>query len=282
MHTEKYTYSHLMVGIMVILGQIIIILFPIIFCYFFYFNNSINFSFFAIFFILINGTRMRALGNIIHECSHFNYLKSKKQNYFIGKILAILEFSCFDKYLKDHYTHHKFLGDLRYDEDFKSRQIIGICRNEKINIKMLLKVVCSPRNWLYILKSSFIFDLKDRTTIVIRIIYFFCLGSLIFFFGFYLVFLFIILPYLTTYQMCKIFSDYLDHGGLYHHHNQEYKTRNHYFSLPFLNWLLFPRNDCYHLIHHLYPRIPTKNLHKVHKLLLTENPEYAQRRHKIF
>ncbi len=278
----KYACSHLSIGLGIVIGQISIILFPIIFSSYFPFKNNLSFVFFAVFFICLSGTRMRALGNIIHECSHFNFVKSRRNNYYIGKILSIVEFSCFDKYLKDHYSHHKYLGDLKYDEDFKSRQFIGICKKQKISLKSIILIVFSVRNWFFILKTSFTINCKDRLTNIIRVIYILTLIILSFVFGFKLIFLFIILPYMTSYQLFKIFSDYLDHGGLYHHHKKEYKTRNHYFSLALLNWLFFPRNDCYHLIHHLYPTVPTNYLPEIHIFLLNSNSEYAKRRHKIF
>ena len=84
------------------------------------------------------------------------------------------------------------------------------------------------------------------------------------------------------YQIIKIISDFLDHGGLYFKEKKEDKTRNHYFSIKILNWIFFPRSDCYHLTHHLYPNIPTTRLFEKHKMLLKENTDYNSKRHCIF
>ncbi|MGY3805063.1 fatty acid desaturase family protein [Pigmentibacter ruber] len=278
---KKSACINLYWGLGIIFFHIAILFIPILICYYVQFKNNFIFLIFSIVFILLNGTRMRALGNIIHECSHFNYVTSRKQNYYIGKILSLLEFSCFDSYLKDHHSHHKYLGDLRLDKDFISRQVIGICGKNKFSGITLFKIVFSPFNWFILIKSSFVLNYKDKKNIVVHGVMLITLLFLFMVFGINLIFLFLILPYFTSYQMCKILSDYLDHGGLYYQNEKEHKTRNHIFSIPFLNTILFPRNDCYHLVHHLYPTLPTTYLPQMHQKLLTTNQEYAKRRHNI-
>ena len=41
-----------------------------------------------------------------------------------------------------------------------------------------------------------------------------------------------------------------------------------------LRWMFFPRNDCYHLVHHLFPHIPARHLGASHQLL-TRDALYA-------
>lgn len=279
---KKSACGNLLWGLSTIFFHITILFIPIVICFFLQFENNFIFLIFSAFFILLNGTRMRALGNIIHECSHFNFVSSRKQNYYIGKILSALEFSCFDRYLKDHHSHHKYLGDLNLDKDFISRQVIGICGKKKFSGRTLFKTVFSPFNWFILIKSSIILNYKDKINIVVHCLMLITLLFLFKAFGINLILLFLILPYFTSYQMCKILSDYLDHGGLYYQNEKEQKTRNHIFSFSFLNSIFFPRNDCYHLVHHLYPTLPTTYLPQMHQKLLTTNQDYAKRRHNIF
>ncbi|WGL60347.1 fatty acid desaturase [Pigmentibacter sp. JX0631] len=279
---KKSACGNLFWGLSTIFFHITILFIPIVICFFLQFENNFIFLVFSVFFIILNGTRMRALGNIIHECSHFNFVSSRKQNYYIGKILSALEFSCFDRYLKDHHSHHKYLGDLNLDKDFISRQIIGVCSKNKFSLKTLFKVVLSPKNWFLLIKNSFVLNYTEKKNFFIHSVTFIMIFFLCLFFGFKIIFLFLLLPFFTSYQMCKILSDYLDHGGLYYQIEKEEKTRNHIFSIPLLNAIFFPRNDCYHLVHHLYPTLPTSYLPEMHQKLIKTDQDYAKKRHNIF
>jgi fatty acid desaturase len=73
--------------------------------------------------------------------------------------------------------------------------------------------------------------------------------------------------------------DIIDHGGIYTAEaNELYKSRN-FIHHAALRWILFPRNDCYHLIHHLYPYLPVASFGKVHAILM-EDPEYRNLQHR--
>ena len=43
-----------------------------------------------------------------------------------------------------------------------------------------------------------------------------------------------------------------------------------------IGMLFFPRNDCFHLVHHLFPQVPTRHLRDCHGRLLS-HPEYRAR-----
>jgi fatty acid desaturase len=90
--------------------------------------------------------------------------------------------------------------------------------------------------------------------------------------------LYYLVPYLTTYQMFRYWSDAADHAGIIEQPDPFDRARNH--DLPLLNWLLFPHNDQFHLVHHLYPAVPATNLVVVHDLLMAD-PAYAQRPHSL-
>jgi fatty acid desaturase len=40
-----------------------------------------------------------------------------------------------------------------------------------------------------------------------------------------------------------------------------------------IRWLFFPRNDCYHLVHHLFPQVPARHLDVAHAEL-SKDPAY--------
>jgi fatty acid desaturase len=89
--------------------------------------------------------------------------------------------------------------------------------------------------------------------------------------------LYYLLPYATTYQIFRYWSDAADHAGVNQSEDELHRSRNHVFWGP-VNWLLFPRSDQYHLVHHLFPVLPTRHLRRVHDMLMTE-PAYAEMNH---
>ena len=233
------------------------------------------FPYFLIYFIVIFyiGTRMRALGNIIHECSHRIFTENKKWDLFLGRVLASLHFSSFREYQHAHFSHHRFTGDQEKDEDAKSRYCIGIFSSFSLK-KTLLKSL-SPLNWSRIEQYQ-IFDFREPFWVNgIRLLYlhfflFFSISSLSFF-------LFITIPFLTSYPFMKIFSDLMDHGGLLHKKAIFARSRNHFFKIKYLNLLLFPRNDGYHLLHHLYPQLPVRKYKEKHDTIINHDYSYQER-----
>lgn len=61
--------------------------------------------------------------------------------------------------------------------------------------------------------------------------------------------------------------------------DNEYDTT--YTNRGFWHRVLFhPANDAYHLIHHMYPNIPMRVHHKVHKYLMQNDPKYRSSLHR--
>ncbi|WP_286190796.1 fatty acid desaturase family protein [Fluviispira vulneris] len=273
--------SHITIGIFIIFFHLFLI-FLSIYIFNIFNANIIVKIFLGIIIIFFIGTRMRALGNIIHECSHSTFVPSRKHNIMLGKIICFIDISDFDAYKRDHFSHHRYLGDPERDEDFKERKKIGIFKDDKLHFFRILLIILSCKNWFLLLKTNkylmSILYFKHKKTFY-YLIYLFLLGLAI---GFSNLLLFIILPYISSYQMMKLLSDYLDHGAIYFKEATEERTRNHIFSIAILNWIFFPRADCFHLVHHLYPTIPTNQLAKKHNEIMQKNESYKLRRHNIF
>ena len=68
--------------------------------------------------LVFTGTRMRGINNIIHECSHNSFSCKSVYNKFFGKICSSILFKSFNKYRREHNSHHMHLGDLERDADF--------------------------------------------------------------------------------------------------------------------------------------------------------------------
>jgi fatty acid desaturase len=70
----------------------------------------------------------------------------------------------------------------------------------------------------------------------------------------------------------------VDHAGLIAESDDLYASRNLILPQP-LRALLFPRNDCFHLVHHLFPSVPTRHLPACHRRLMSD-PAYAALSHR--
>lgn len=224
------------------------------------------------------GTRFRALNNASHECCHGSFCVVRQLNDFFGEVFAVFELSSFAVVRREHLTHHRYLGDLEKDLDLSGLASYGLERylNRNILFEHLRRALlldglrlpvslcffdlCSPL-WAKICRFFFVFMLMGLAI------------SFPVFFG-----LLVFLPYFYAFQIHKYLMDVIDHGGLIGNVSKYDKTRNFLVSNKFMSWLFLPRNDGYHLVHHLYPSLSVEVLPKMHKLLL-ERERYRQLSH---
>lgn len=274
----------------------VFLIFACIFCHTYFFSNmSFVSCLSSICIIIFIGTRMRALGNIVHECSHGTFVPSKRANEWIGHLLCLLEFSCFTKYKTSHLLHHRYLGNPIKDDDFKNYRIIlsklpqFFSRRNCLNTPLdpshkkstrwyILYATLWPGNWLRACLKSICFG----KLWYLKIIYCVLLVPICTLLGYKLFILFLVIPFFTSYQALKIFSDMMDHDNVYFFPDMRYRSCNHYFSIKILNWIFFPRNDGYHLVHHLFPKEPTTAFENLHQMLLERDSFYSKHQHLIF
>lgn len=223
---------------------------------------------------------MRALGNMMHECSHGTFVGNASANSLFGHFLAALDLSSFNDYARQHTTHHAYLGDPERDLDLRERFFL-LNRNRKwVSIAPLFLLAASiVPLWIMMLRPVFWANKAPRWSNYIRvgILSAVTLG-LVFSPSRATTFIYVVLPYLTTYQWMRLISDACDHIFLTTHSEMLERSRNHLFKIEWLNRLLFPRNDGYHLLHHLFPSLPTRVFPSAHKQLLT-HPWYRERNH---
>ncbi len=225
-------------------------------------------------------TRLRALGNMLHEASHFALVGDRDANIKLGHLLAILDFSSYDLYTRDHITHHVHLGDPEKDLDFAPRRRFGF---DDPSSPFVLKHLLLPLTLFHVpsyLRPIFFRREDGRVVQLGRAAWLAILVGTGVVAGGWNLLLFFVIPYLTSYQVLRYWSDALDHAGIITDPEELYRARNHVLPGRFLNWLIFPRNDEYHLVHHLFPGVPTRSQPAVHRLLLSD-PEYAGLEHRF-
>ncbi|MEM9425756.1 MAG: fatty acid desaturase [Pseudomonadota bacterium] len=228
--------------------------------------------------MLFIGTRMRGLNNIIHECSHATFSSERADNARIGKICAALLFNSFSDYRDEHLSHHAHLGD--YDHDLDLQGIKDLKLHEPLSAKVVLRHALSPligRHLPYYLGLNM--SAKDGTAFQV-LKYSVLVATLLFTAVFPATgLLFLIVPFVFVYSTLNYWADCLDHAGIVATGDDLTASRN-ILAPGALRWMFFPRNDCYHLVHHLFPHIPARHLGTSHALL-TQDDVYAARSNAV-
>jgi fatty acid desaturase len=233
-----------------------------------------NFSWFlAILVAIFAGTRFRGINNILHECSHLTFSVQRTDNVFFGRVAAALLLKTFEAYKTEHMSHHVHLGDYEHDLDFNKLQKFKL--EDELNPKTIARHVITPFLGLHITSYvSFDMSWKDG-----RVFGLFKLALLTAVTVYVLVdpvvaLVTIVFPFVWVYSALNYWTDCIDHGGILEHGDELKQSRNVIVN-PILRFFLFPRNDCYHLIHHLFPGVPVNHFDRVHAELL-QDPHYRE------
>ncbi|MDE2913025.1 MAG: fatty acid desaturase [Paracoccaceae bacterium] len=225
-------------------------------------------------------TRLRGLNNIVHECSHATFVRDPANNETFGKIAAALTLGSFGAYRKAHLTHHSHLGDHEKDLDFKGIQAFRF--ETPLTARTLCRHIVTPVVGLhlpvYARPDLSVRDGALAAALKLAILFAACCWAVADPLTAAILFL---LPWFWLFPAINYWTDCVDHAGLWSGSDSLHTARNAVLPLA-LRWLLFPRNDCYHLIHHLFPGIPSQHLPACHGTLL-ENSAYrrAQRENRL-
>ncbi|QMU59384.1 MAG: hypothetical protein GKR98_15030 [Boseongicola sp.] len=219
--------------------------------------------------IIFIGTRMRALNNIIHECSHATFTKKRSDNVLIGKFCASLLLKSFEDFRKEHLSHHAHLGDYEHDLDLKGLQDLRL--EDPLTPRVIFRHIFTPlmgKHLPYYLGTNL--SLRDglpfllfRVLLIVAFIWFTLLNPMA---GLFL----ILVPFAFVFPAINYWVDCIDHAGLTQATDDLDASRNVAVP-PLVRWLFFPRNDCYHLVHHLFPQIPATHLPNSHTTLTGEH-----------
>ncbi|MCZ4354148.1 fatty acid desaturase [Roseovarius aestuarii] len=240
-----------------------------------------------VFAVVVIGTRLRSFGNIVHECSHAGFVEDRSWNDAIGRLLSTLLCYSYDCYRDGHKTHHLYTGDYEKDEDFADTKAYEFHQPLSVETikRHLFRLITFQFFPFYTGKT--VFTTEDRPTwLVLRLLYvmfvmYGLLGIWNGWFGSDMIVWYWVVPYVTVLPIIAYLSDLFDHAGLIGNENEIDKSRNYPVKSRALHWLFFPRHDSYHLVHHLFPMVPTKHLADCHEILMAESQYYASRPHSF-
>lgn len=223
-------------------------------------------------------TRMRGLNNIVHECSHASFATDRQENVRLGSICASVVLSCYKDYRDEHLTHHRYLGD--YDQDLDLQGIEDLKLHDPLTMRTVLRHIFTPlvgRHLPYYLGANM--SARDgwpyqvlKISLIVGTLFVAVMAPVT-------AIAMIIIPFVFIYSAMNYWTDCLDHAGLVSSEDDIDSSRNILAPTP-LKLLLFPRNDCFHLVHHLFPQIPAKHLPACHEVLETDTT-YAMKPHAV-
>ena len=234
-------------------------------------SNHFSNPFLTVLVVIWIGSRQHALGTITHDAAHWRLYRNRKLNDFMAELFCAWPlFVRMDAYRFTHLKHHEFVGTENDPEAKKDRY-----PKSRKEIFFLLLRELSGLNVVNLIKDSRQMDQAAPVTLltqVLRMTFYAGTVALITYFGAWkLVLLYWMLPIFTWLSMILKFRAIADHAGL-EEHSQDggFPSRTLVPSL-FDRLFIAPRNVSYHLCHHLYMTVPSKNLKALHEEMLKQS-----------
>ena len=228
--------------------------------------------------VVLIANRQRALGNILHDAGHRNIWRDPLRNDLVARIfIAPLLFSSLSRYRETHFKHHMELGTEGGDPD-----LLFSSRNASTSwVSHYLDQVLSLNAWL----SSFrghLFSCQVRTVSQLYILAWWG-GAMALMWtvagpDFTITFMDLwLLARATAFHLITTFREMCDHFGL--QPGGVFTFSRDMACHGFWRKLIHPRNNGYHLTHHLLPAVPYYRLPEAHRLL--KGQEVFQERGKV-
>ena len=240
-----------------------------------------------VFTIIVIGARMHGLAILMHDATHYRFLKNRKWNDLLSNIFTMYPiFTSIETYRRNHLAHHQHLNT---DDDPDWVAKLGkrgftFPQSQKEFLLMLGSYLVLYQGimdaiWFF---KRFGSDTgkraKRQEPLLPRIIFYVVLFSALTFFGIWKYYLlFWIVPYLSTFFMFQYIRSVAEHFGGLTYDNLLTATRT---VKPTLleQFFIAPHEVGYHLEHHLYPGVPFYNLPKLHHLLMRQS-EFQEKAH---
>lgn len=237
--------------------------------------------------ITIIGARMHALAILVHDATHYRFLKNRKWNDLLSNYLTMYPlFLSIEVYRNNHLKHHQHLNTDN-DPDWiaklgKREFTFPKTRGEFLwTLGSYLVLYQGIMDAIWFIKRFSVDKDKaspDAKNKAWKITFYVLLASTLTIFGGWIYFLlFWMVPYLSTFFMFQYIRSVAEHFGELDYEDDLSSTRT-----VKANWLeqffLSPHNVGYHLEHHLYPGVPFYHLPKLHEMLM-QQADFKNRAH---
>ena len=230
--------------------------------------------------ILIIGARMHALAILMHDASHYRFLKNRKWNDLITDFTTMYPlFLTIEKYRTNHLRHHKHLNT-EHDPDWVSKLPKKEFQFPKTKKEFILGVLSyflliqgvKDAIW-FVTRFNVLGNKPEKTPTkksspLPQLVFYGGLILTLTYFSWWKWFLlFWIVPYFSTFLMFQYIRSVAEHFGDLEYDHLLRSTRTVQTNL-LEQFFIAPHNVGYHIEHHLYPGVPYYHLPKLHQLLM--------------
>lgn len=231
--------------------------------------------------VVVIGSRMRAVANLLHEAAHRKLFRNRHMNNTAGILLLAWPLaSGFRQYARLHALHHVYLWDKDSDPDAKlyfstktderSDQRYGYARFWLVNVVLVILPIRPLQLFFLAAKNqpSRTFKLAFASVIVV-------VAGLRGWGAGLMLTRYWLAPFFTTYLAITYWAELGEHGGL-RSFGRRWGTRN-WVGNPITRWLIGSHSDdLYHLLHHWFPSVPHYNLRKLDTACCQIWPAYGR------
>ncbi|MEU7629564.1 fatty acid desaturase family protein [Nocardia sp. NPDC049220] len=232
--------------------------------------------------VVVIGSRMRALGNLLHEASHRKLFRSRSLNDNLGTLLCAWPLAIsYRRYVDDHRLHHVYLWDPDKDPDLGLYRLTRTetgsadqCARWRFWLVHVALAVIPVMPW-----RRLCVDLASNRPRLVK----FCVLVLLLsvmeiwtdLFILHIVFSYWLIPFITSYQTIVYWAEIAEHGGM-RSLGKMWGSRNWRGNI-ISRWLIGPHSDdSYHLLHHWFPSVPHYRLAQLDSVCSTEWQRYAE------
>lgn len=230
--------------------------------------------------VVVIGTRMRALANLLHESAHYKLFADRRLNAAVGQVLCAWPiFIGYRRYTAEHRLHHQNLWRTENDPDLPLYRWTGTeyssagrtsFRSFLTRHVLLALVPIMP--WRQLVSSAGwprMLRMGGVAVFVLAAVAFInpALAA-----G---VVLYWLVPWLTVYQIVSYWAELGEHGGL-RQAGPAWGSRNWRGNILSRLSIGSHSDDLYHLLHHWFPSVPHYRLDEVDRECLLRWPQYAR------
>lgn len=237
--------------------------------------------------VLVIGARQHALAILMHDATHYRFLKNRKWNDLVTNLLVMYPiFSSIGQYRKNHLAHHQHLNT-DHDPDWVAKLGKRAFTFPKTKREFFWTILSYLTLVQGALDAFWFFKRfgaagkeagKKEGVPYLRPAFYLVLFIALTLTGGWLYYLiFWVVPYLSTFFMYQYIRSVAEHFGELSYDHLLSSTRS--VRAGWLEKLLLaPHNVGYHLEHHLYPGVPFYHLPRLHQLLM-QHHDYQEKAH---
>jgi fatty acid desaturase len=236
--------------------------------------------------VWVIGGRQRALAGVLHQACHGTLMANRHLGQILGAVFGGYPvFQSFSGYTASHVRdHHGHFGDRDRDPDYLFYEHAGLyCDGDRRaafrrHVAGILSPLSTIRYIAFMLRYRIFAAQEHRLETIARLfLYAIVIVASIWLGGAWMLLVYWLLPLATAQVWIGSFAELLEHFPLMDRGPaiDIYMSHNRDFGPLWYALLGEKRGEGYHLVHHLFPRVPIWHLHRVHQLLLAD-PDYAR------